>query len=48
MTRTEPFRKHTQKVIMTPCLSFVDPEKVIIFRKGCYCKGWQGLLFGAS
>jgi hypothetical protein len=27
MKRTEPFRKHTRKIIMTPCLYFVDLEK---------------------
>jgi hypothetical protein len=27
MKRTETFRKYTQKIIMTPCLSFVDPER---------------------
>jgi len=26
MKRTEPFRKHTPKIIVTPCLSFVDPQ----------------------
>lgn len=43
MKRTEPFKKHTQNIIMTPCLSFVDPERNDNVQKRVICKRVQAL-----
>ena len=48
MKRTEPFRKHTQKIVMMLCLCFVDPERSDNVESRVILQEGAGLMVRAS